>query len=224
MDELARLARLLADRLGATDGGVLRPVSVAAVRGTILPYRGHRKALGLSSVEDYETILLRLVAEERGYVRTTPRSAAERCQEELGSSNPDLAVLEQIADATIQFTSMAAGKIVDDEPAGATPAPAPPKAESPKAAPAPALRRTAELPAPAPEMAPSAPQVTAAAADDRCRHCRNPVPGGRQVVFCPWCGQRLIPFSCSRCGTELDSDWRHCITCGAPVKDPYHFV
>ncbi len=221
MDELARLARLLADRLGATDGGVLRPVSVATVRGTILPYRGHRKALGLSSVEDYETILLRLVAEERGYVRTTPQSAAERCREELGSSNPNLGVLEEIADTTIQFTSMAAGKIVDDEPAADAPAP--------KVAPAPVQRRTAEMPPPAPPPpvpapAAAAPPAASPAADDRCRHCRNPVPGGRQVVFCPWCGQRLVPFSCARCGTELDSDWRHCITCGAPVKDPFHFV
>ena len=62
------------------------------------------------------------------------------------------------------------------------------------------------------------------AASDTCRHCRNPVPTGRQVVFCPWCGQRLIPFTCERCQTELDSEWRHCITCGAPVKDPYRYV
>jgi predicted RNA-binding Zn-ribbon protein involved in translation (DUF1610 family) len=57
-----------------------------------------------------------------------------------------------------------------------------------------------------------------------CRACSKPIPSGRTVVFCPWCGERLIPFACSRCGTELDSAWRHCITCGAEVKDPYHFA
>jgi DNA-directed RNA polymerase subunit RPC12/RpoP len=44
------------------------------------------------------------------------------------------------------------------------------------------------------------------------------------VVFCPWCGQRLIPFTCARCGTELSSEWRHCITCGAEVKDPFRYA
>ena len=50
------------------------------------------------------------------------------------------------------------------------------------------------------------------------------MPSGRQVVFCPWCGGRLIPFTCPRCQTELDSEWRHCITCGAPVKDPHRYT
>lgn len=62
-----------------------------------------------------------------------------------------------------------------------------------------------------------------APASTACPHCRHEVPTGRQVVFCPWCGTRLIPFTCSRCNTELDSAWHHCITCGAPVKDPYSF-
>jgi DNA-directed RNA polymerase subunit N (RpoN/RPB10) len=41
------------------------------------------------------------------------------------------------------------------------------------------------------------------------------------VVFCPWCGERLIPLTCTRCGTELGPEWRHCITCGLPVQDPF---
>jgi hypothetical protein len=54
--------------------------------------------------------------------------------------------------------------------------------------------------------------------------CAHQVPAGRKAVFCPWCGERLIPFTCPRCQTELDSAWRHCITCGAPVKDPHHYA
>lgn len=60
-------------------------------------------------------------------------------------------------------------------------------------------------------------------ATDATGACTHQVPAGRQAVFCPWCGERLIPFTCARCNTELDSEWRHCITCGAPVKDPYRF-
>ena len=58
----------------------------------------------------------------------------------------------------------------------------------------------------------------------KCRACQKPIPAGRVVVFCPWCGDRQIPFACQRCGTELDSAWQHCITCGAEVKDPYNFA
>ena len=58
---------------------------------------------------------------------------------------------------------------------------------------------------------------------DGCRRCAKPLPAGRTVVFCPWCGERLVPFQCPRCATELDSAWRHCITCGAEVKDPHRY-
>lgn len=192
MDELTRFAQRLVERLAASGNGVHRPVSVAALRDTILPYRNHRRALGLTSVEDYETVLLRLVAEEGGYVKTLPAAAAERCREVLTQTNPDLGVLDEVADSTIQVTSIAAARIVADE--GTLPPPPAPRAETPS------------------------PEVTQA-----CAHCSKPLPAGREVVFCPWCGERLIPFTCSRCGTDLNSEWRHCITCGAPSKDPFRF-
>src|ERR1041385_5843862 len=107
MDELTRFARLLMDRLAARPEGIARPVSVAEVRKTVLPYRAQRKALGLDSVEDYDTVLLRLIAEERGYVRTMPATSAALAREELGQSNPDLGVLDSIPDSTIQVTRSA---------------------------------------------------------------------------------------------------------------------
>lgn len=216
MDQLTQFARRLAERLG-DGGGVYRPVSVTEVRATILPYRAHRKALALDSVEDYETVLLRLAAEERGFVKTLPAAVAERCRKELAQPTPDLGVLDEIGEATVQMTSMAAARIVADQPPAA-PEPAPPgRAEKP-APPAPA-----PPPKPDPTPMPSAEDQEEPAANS-CRKCRNPLPRGRQVVFCPWCGERLIPFTCDRCGTPLDSEWKHCITCGAPVKDPYRFV
>lgn len=192
MDELTRFARRLVEQLGASSEGVHRPVAVAALRETVLPYRTHRRALGIDSVEDYETVLLRLVAGERGYVRTMPAEAAQRCREELAQPTPDLAVLDEVGDATVQITSMAAAQIVEGEDGPAMPA------------------------------VPAVPALPALS--DACPHCRHAIPSGRQVVFCPWCGKRLIPFTCSRCNTELDSGWRHCITCGAPVKDPFSYA
>ena len=207
MDELTRFAQRLVEQLGASGEGVHRPVEVAALRETVLPYRTHRRALGIDTVEDYETVLLRLVAGERGYVKTVPAEAAERCRKELAQANPDLAVLDEVAGATVQITSMAAAQIVEDD------APDPPaKAAKP-------VRKAVPPDLPTGPALSALPEVAA----DMCPHCKHSVPAGRQVVFCPWCGMRLIPFTCARCNTELDSAWKHCITCGAPVKDPFSY-
>jgi hypothetical protein len=208
MDELTRFARQLVERLATRPEGVKRPVSVAEVRKTFLPYRAQRRALGLDSVEDYETVLLRLVAEERGYVKTTPPAAAERCRAELAQANPDLGVLEEVADSTIQLTSLAAGKIVGDGQAE------PAQASSPAA-------RDADTAAPSPPAAEPAPALPAARTEGTCRFCHGALPLRRTATFCPHCGERLIPLTCGRCGAEFESEWRHCITCGAPVQDPF---
>jgi hypothetical protein len=219
VDELTRFARRLVEQLGASGDAVHRPVPVAAVRKSILPYRTHRRALGIDSVEDYETILLRLVAGERGYLKTVPPEAATRCREELAQATPDLAVLDELADATVQITSMAAAQIVADNsevdsPAAAVASPPPPPPPAPPPPPS---------PPPAPSRLEPAMDARQDAAATACPHCRHAMPAGRQVVFCPWCGKRLVPFTCPRCSTELDSGWRHCITCGAPVKDPHSY-
>jgi hypothetical protein len=274
MAELTRFARLLVERLTAMKEGVHHPVSLVQIRETILPYRTHRGVLDLDSIEDYETVLLRLAAEERGLVKTLPPAAAERCRKELATSNPDLALLEELGEATLQIGAASLARIMAEDAveamnakapvreyalveegtgdrsapslSGAEPAPgvtsevskrpASPREEierkPARKTPAPpaekptetAARATKSPAAPSPRI-PEAPMpAPTPAASETCRHCRNPVPTGRQVVFCPWCGQRLIPFSCERCHTELDSEWRHCITCGAPVKDPYRYV
>jgi len=224
MDEITRFARRLVEQLSTSKEGVHRAVTVGQVREKILPYRTHRRALLLESVEDYETVLLRLIAGERGFVRTLPVTAARRCQEELAGAHPDLGVLDEVADSTIQITSLAAAQIVGHEGEEVAPADPPVPASVAKQS-----RRTAEI-ASAP-VAPrdDPPPVIAGEAkpsrdDGKCPHCQHAMPSGRQVVFCPWCGGRLIPFTCPRCQTELDSEWRHCITCGASVKDPYRFT
>jgi hypothetical protein len=252
MDELTRFAQRLVEQLGASGEGVHRPVEVAALRETVLPYRTHRRALGIESVEDYETILLRLVAGERGYVKTVPAEAAKRCREELTLANPDLAVLDEVAAATVQITSMAAAQIVDAGADGRTggravsadggvsevggdgedkPKPRA-KAEKPAEKPIekPARKVVPSSPSSPPPLSvpsspssPSSPSLRSSPPMETCSECHRPIPSGRQVVFCPWCAKRLIPFTCPRCNTELDSAWRHCITCGAPVKDPFSY-
>jgi predicted RNA-binding Zn-ribbon protein involved in translation (DUF1610 family) len=219
MDELTRFARILVERLGARPAGGTAAVSVQSIRKEILPYRAERRNLGLASVEDYETVLLRLVAEERGFVKTVPPAAAERCREVLGTPNPDLGVLEEIADSTIQFTSLAAAPVFPAEVD-----PARPDGPAARRAAGQAARRP-DGPTPAEPAGPFADGPTGRSGKEpsplACPHCREPLPEGRVAVFCPWCGERLIPLRCERCGSEFESGWKHCITCGAPVRDPH---
>src|SRR5688500_10969280 len=156
MDELTRFARRLVEQLTASKEGVNRAVPIGQIREKILPYRTHRRALLLESVEDYETVLLRLVAGERCFVRTLPPAAAKRCQDELAGANPDLGVLDELADSTIQITSLAAAQIVGDDgevtlseakdPVSAeAPAPSAPAARRPPQGDKVQYRRTAEI-------------------------------------------------------------------------------
>ena len=47
-----------------------------------------------------------------------------------------------------------------------------------------------------------------------CRYCGGTLPSGRRSVFCPHCGQNLTIQRCPACGTELELNWKFCITCG----------
>src|SRR5690606_4300761 len=50
-----------------------------------------------------------------------------------------------------------------------------------------------------------------------CPFCSSPLPTHRGVSFCPYCGGRLGPRRCSRCGSDVEKGWRHCISCGQAV-------
>ncbi|HUQ82495.1 MAG TPA: zinc ribbon domain-containing protein [Gemmatimonadaceae bacterium] len=116
----------------------------------------------------------------------------------------------------------------------------PPPAPAPSPAPAPATQAMAERPTlgvpeqaarPAPRPAapppaaplppPSVPQPTLSATGQRsivasggCRYCGGSLPDGRNITFCPHCGQNLTVLNCPACGTELDVGWKFCTTCG----------
>lgn len=53
-----------------------------------------------------------------------------------------------------------------------------------------------------------------------CPHCARPLPADRGVTFCPYCGENLTIRRCPACSTELEVEWRFCITCGREVEAP----
>jgi Double zinc ribbon len=291
--DLELLVRWLVDRIQEKDPDAThRPVTLEDVRRALLPYRAYRNSLRLSSVEDYDLLLLRLCAEEGDYVRTNPPEAAERCRQEVAGPNPDLTLVSELDEVTVQIGAGALQRIlsleVDDLPSAAAEpvqppsdlpllpldAPEPPTAGpmleeaglGPPVAPEPLapatsgpgprrprpepmpgrdptlprepappsepklrLSRPEPMPKPVlrlsrPEPDPPEPPKSAAEPAPTCPRCRESLPRTRRVVFCPFCGERVDPLRCSRCGTELEPGWKHCITCGRPTTSDGEYV
>lgn len=97
MSDLHRFARQLVESLDAHAPGALAgPLSLAEITRRILPYRACRRLLGILDVEDYELLLVRLVAGELGLATAVPPAAAERCRAELETGHPSPAVLAEL--------------------------------------------------------------------------------------------------------------------------------
>jgi hypothetical protein len=67
------------------------------------------------------------------------------------------------------------------------------------------------------DMASPRRSITASAVGGRCRYCSGTLPDGRQLTFCPHCGQDLTVQQCPACSTELELGWKFCTTCGRGV-------
>jgi hypothetical protein len=52
-----------------------------------------------------------------------------------------------------------------------------------------------------------------------CRFCGQPLPEGRDVTFCPHCGQNLKLRRCPGCSADLESGWKFCVSCGRAVAE-----
>jgi hypothetical protein len=61
-----------------------------------------------------------------------------------------------------------------------------------------------------------APQLTGA---PRCRYCGGSLPEGRELHFCPHCGQNLQVFNCPGCGADIEAGWKFCVSCGKSVPE-----
>ncbi len=241
-DELDRLFRRLVQNLADLDPSRIHgPVDVTELYQHLVPYRTHRAALGLDSHEDYEMTLLRLLAGERGYAFVEPEEARTALANEAASINPDTSFYKRYGAAQVTFdpdqvraalggadaVPPAAGAETTDAGEAAQTAeralgevpwfPEPP-ADTPEIevrgtgldeeADQPELPFALDDEAAEPQAA--SPRTTSAP----CAFCGADLPVGRAVIFCPHCGQNVGVVHCPSCGTELDVEWRFCITCG----------
>jgi double zinc ribbon protein len=213
MDNLDRLFRHLVRTIETRNPEYLtRPFEVAELYQTILPYRLHRRELGLDTNQDYELTLLELLSGARGYLVVDDRMR-DTLRKELGSGNPDPSVLREFAASHVALASDAVRRL--DTPEGRESARAEP---SPAATPAVASAAASATP---PRRGPSSQPraVAVAAAGEPCRFCGGDLPPGRQITFCPHCGQNLTVINCAACGTELELGWSYCTTCGRTVAE-----
>jgi hypothetical protein len=47
-----------------------------------------------------------------------------------------------------------------------------------------------------------------------CKYCGQALPEGREVRYCPACGQNLLMRRCAACSAELEPAWKFCVACG----------
>ena len=245
MDNLDRMYRHLVRVIRSRfPQHLVQPFTVADLNQTILPYRLHRRELGLETNDDYEVTLTELVSGSRDYLIVD-----ENVRDVLGAAlaqvNPDPAAFKQFAASTVALSPSALRSLdvgMDESP---SPAPSPPPLPTPppvraagggSAAPTP-TRKTTPLPPPArvpaspPRASPAEPMATPTTttktsggvrvvvpqAGDRCRSCSEPLPAGRPITFCPHCGQNVTTLNCPACGTELELGWKFCPSCGRPA-------
>ena len=208
MDDLDRLFQRLVHNIRFRSPEYLTvPFTVQDLYETLVPYRHHRRELGIETNQDYETAVARLLSGERGYVRTDPE-LQDKLRKELASVNPDSGIFRDAAGTRVTIEQGALQSIgVPAEQA---------------AAPQPGVTQTeiAHTPSPAapeasvPAVIPMMEQVEVA---HGCKYCGGTLPDGRQVTFCPHCGMNLSTKRCDGCGTELDGVWRFCVNCGKKV-------
>ena len=236
MDELDRMFRRLVENIRNGYPELLtQPFEVSELFQTIIPYRHNRKELAIDTNEEYELTLCRLLAGERSYMGGDD-VMRETIREQLGGSNPNTAIYREFASSRVAIVADAVRRLDSGGAPSATPpsrsaapmtrpaAPtmAPPAPRAPAPPPPAGMRssgtmRAEPLPSPPPRPSGKVPQPSAPAnpaAGSLCRFCGGTLPNGRRVMFCPNCGQNLAIARCPACGSELDLNWKFCVTCG----------
>jgi len=121
MDNLDRMYRHLVRTVRSRFPQYLsQPFDVAELYQTVLPYRHHRRELGLETNDDYEMTLSELLSGARDYL-IVDEQMRDALKKELAGTNPDPSAFKQFARSRIALSpsairSLDAGPSVD--PAG----------------------------------------------------------------------------------------------------------
>lgn len=233
MDDLDRVFhRLVSNIRHRHPEHLTLPFTVQELYETLIPYRHHRRELGIETNQDYEIAMSRLLSGERDYL-LTDQSMRDKLKAEIESGHGDPGAFREFANAKVSLAPEALRRIraltasgtEADAPAEngaaakpAAPAPAPINATFPVASPPAQAPASAPVPEAAKATAPAAlSSLMNASVPEGCRFCGGTLPEGRSVIYCPHCGNNLSVSRCPACGSELEKGWKFCVTCGRGV-------
>ncbi len=213
MDDVERVFRYLVQTIRTSfPSYVVQPFAVGDLYQTILPYRLHRRELGLQSNEEYELVMLKLLSGAGGHLVVDDRMR-DVLAAQLASPTPDLGVVRDFASAHVSLApevspsgsaEATSARSTASAASVASPATAPFRAASASSEPSP--RRVAR-------------PLAVPAKGEQCAFCKGDLPAGREIAFCPHCGQDLTLVRCPACGSELDRAWKFCVTCGRAAQE-----
>jgi predicted RNA-binding Zn-ribbon protein involved in translation (DUF1610 family) len=211
--ELERLAAAVLAQWRHDGGSGGGPIEVSALLDRVLPYRSARRILGIDISEDYEALMLRLLAEEEGIARVFPPDAVELAKETLASRLPDLAVLDLLRSASVTLTDSAVSRLANVLPISTKPESKWSEESAVAAKPEPLQADEALEEAELELVTPTMPFAATAS----CWSCGEVLPGDRVVKFCPQCGADQREPACAACGAAAERGWKHCPDCGAKL-------
>ena len=204
MDDLDRVFQRLVHSIRLRHPDYLTmPFTVQELYEDLIPYRHHRRELGIETNQDYEAAISRLLSGEKGYLR-----GDLGMQEKLAANQrekiPDTGAFRDYAGSKVSLAPEAIAALgLDPAPKRSTPvelrhASLATQEETPQASAAGTVTDS----------------ITELDSPENCRFCGGTLPEGRVVTYCPHCGQNLAVRNCPACGTELEKNWRFCVTCG----------
>src|SRR5690242_9428934 len=97
-----------------------QPFDVAELYQTILPYRHHRRDLGLDTNDDYEMALTELLSGARDYLIVDDRMR-DALRATLADTNPDPGAFKQFSDSTVALSPNAVRRLDGDAKPAAPP-------------------------------------------------------------------------------------------------------
>lgn len=196
---------------------------------SFVPYKLVRADVGVDTNDDYGHAVTRLLAGERGFI-FVDELMQDDLLSELKAPVPDLQAYRSYLNTRVTLAQERVREVLDalgpaaprEAVPGAGPAmPAAAKPAPPRPAAAPVARPVSpNRPIAAKDRAvPSATTSVASGVDPRtarpgCKYCGQPLPQGRDVRFCPHCGQDLSVNRCGACSAELEPGWKFCVACG----------
>src|SRR5215212_3496818 len=111
MDDLDRVFHRLVSNIRHRHPEYLTlPFTVQELYETLIPYRHHRRELGIDTNQDYEIAVTRLLAGERDYVQSDPEMK-DKLQAELASQHLDPGAFREFAGAKVSLAPEALRRI-----------------------------------------------------------------------------------------------------------------